>query len=151
MGQCEASPGRQRAGGGGLTVDEDLHDGGQREDGNLDPDWDLGDLGALCRKVAAGRLGVDLPLKDGADGHRQGRQQEAGRDAADGREIDALPAQERVEDVIEEGDADCPRMISADLRRLTRSYGSHAQMMVRALKLPSKSLGAPLIERPAEG
>ena len=52
---------------------------------------------------------VDVVLKDTRVDHRSTNDHEASRNALDGAEVDALPAKEGVNDVVEDGDEDDDR------------------------------------------
>lgn len=73
------------------------------------PDIDRGNRIARSRSVTAGMLSVDEVLDDCRNNHRCGSEEESARHTLDGSEIDALLAEEGVDELVEDG---CRRKVS---------------------------------------
>ena len=91
---------------------------------------------------------VDVVLKDTCIDHRNTDNDEASRDALDGAEVDALPAQEGVDVVVEDGDEDDDRDGVQVLDQIVRSAvdrhsGGHGAAVAVNLRVAGPEGGCP--------
>lgn len=83
-----------------------------RDDPDVDRGWErvAGSVGAFGGKFAVAWAHLaDVVLENNCVDHRSTDDHEAGRNTLDGAEVDALPAQERVDDVVKDRDEDDDR------------------------------------------
>ena len=134
---------------------EDLADANEDVRARDDPDVDgrservaLGICAFGGQVVVAWAHLVDVVLKDTCIDHRNADDDEASRDALDGAEVDALPAQEGVDAVVEDGDEDDDRDGVQVLDQVVRSAverhsGGHGAVVAVNLRVAEPEDGRP--------